>query len=229
LSSEDNKLKINNTDIYECASLEDKDFSKLAKILDYANNSIVNGEAKIWISHNKNRRNFFMTNLDFDMKELAKVSKPAFLLLHVCLKESYFHNIIPKSKKEIAELAKITKYKMSIYYKELVKCGFLLNTDFSRKYMIINPDYGFKGNVAQMEKCYEILSTNDRDLIKDFYDNVYKQYIALKELEKKNVRKFDNKKFAVKTAQSVSEQQADSVSYQVEKRQRKAAGGCCPF
>jgi predicted subunit of tRNA(5-methylaminomethyl-2-thiouridylate) methyltransferase len=66
-------------------------------------------------------------------------------------------------------------------------------------------------------------------LIKDFYDNVYKQYIALKELEKKNVRKFDNKKFAVKTAQSVSEQQADSVSYQVEKRQRKAAGGCCPF
>jgi hypothetical protein len=222
-------LEINNTNIYECADLADKDFSKLTKVLDYATNSIANGEAKIWISKSKNRRNFFMTNLDFDMKELAKVSKPAFLLLHVCLKESYFHNIIPKSKKEIAELAKITKYKMSIYYKELVKCGFLLNTDFSRKYMIINPDYGFKGNVAQMEKCYEILSTNDRDLIKDFYDNVYKQYIALKELEKKNVRKFDNKKFAVKTAQSVSEQQADSVSYQVEKRQRKAAGGCCPF
>jgi hypothetical protein len=229
LSSEDSSLKINNTNIYECADLADKDFSKLTKVLDYATNSIANGEAKIWISKSKNKRNFFMTNLEFDMEELAKASKPAFLLLHTCLKESQFNNIIPKSKKEIAELAKIKKNKMTTYYNELVKCGFLVNTDFSRKYMIINPDYGFRGSVEQMEKCYEILSTNDRDLIKDFYDNVYKQYIALKELEKKNVRKFDNKKFAVKTAQSVSEQQADSVSYQVEKRQRKAAGGCCPF
>jgi hypothetical protein len=222
-------LEINNTNIYECADLADKDFSKLTKVLDYATNSIANGEAKIWISKSKNRRNFFMTNLDFDMEELAKASKTALVLLQICLKESYFHNIIPRSKKEIAELAEIKLKNFYIYFNELVKCGFLVNTDFSRKYMIINPDYGFKGNVEQMNKCYEILSTNDRDLIKDFYDDVYKQYIILKELEKKNVRKFDNKKFAVKTAQSVSEQQADSVSYQVEKRQRKAAGGCCPF
>lgn len=229
MSNEDDTLEINNTNIYECADLADKDFLKLTKVLDYATNSIANGEAKIWISKSKNRRNFFMINLDFDIKELAKVSKPAFILLQICLKESHFHNIIPKSKKEVAELAKITKYKMSIYYNELVKCGFLVNTDFSRKYMIINPDYGFKGNVVQMEKCYEILSTNDRDLIKDFYDDVYKQYIILKELEKKNVRKFDNKKFAVKTAQSISEEQANSVAIKQKRDSVEAVGGCCPF
>jgi hypothetical protein len=229
LSSEDDNLEINNTNIYECADLADKDFSKLTKVLDYATNSIANGEAKIWISKSKNRRNFFMTNLDFDMEELAKASKPAFLLLHTCLKESQFNNIIPKSKKEIAELAKIDFSHAKKYFKQLIKCGFLVNTDFSRKYMIINPDYGFKGNVAQMDKCYEILSTNDRDLIKDFYDEVYKQYISLKALEKKNVRRFDNKKFAVKTAQSISEKKANSVAIKQKRDSVEAVGGCCPF
>jgi hypothetical protein len=99
---------------------------------------------------------------------------------------------VPISKKEIAKKLNIKKQNFNTAYRELVNKKLLLNTNFSRKYLIIHPDFGFKGNVTEHEELKGVLlnklwdGKNNLNIIKKYFDEKYVDILR----QKNNTRSF---------------------------------------
>jgi hypothetical protein len=130
-----------------------------------------------------------MQNKKYDFSAL---SKNAMQILLYCEQEVAFFNIVPISKKEIAKKLNIKKQNFNTAYRELVNKKLLLNTNFSRKYLIIHPDFGFKGNVTEHEELKGVLlnklwdGKNNLNIIKKYFDEKYVDILR----QKNNTRSF---------------------------------------
>jgi hypothetical protein len=165
---------------------------QLAEFLENANKLADNDELYITAGRKKFKGIEYFMRMQKNKYDFSTLSKNAMQILLYCEQEVAFFNIVPRSKKEIAEFLYIKKQNFNTAYKELVNKQLLLNTDFSRKYLIIHPNYGWKGGVTEREKLYDLLV--NKFCYRKKYLNIIKKYFDEKYFDilrqKNNTRSF---------------------------------------
>lgn len=186
---------------------------ELAEFLKNANKLADNDDLFISAGRKKIRGVEYFMRMQKTKYDFSTLSKNALQIIFFCEQYVDFFNIVTYSKKDIIKELNIKQQNFRNAYIELVKKKILLNTNFSRKYLVMHPQFGFKGSVKEWKKLLYIIeileyeSNNDITLkyIKNFFDEKYLDILR---------RKNENKRFDdIKKSKIITKAKTKDVRY----------------